>query len=51
MTLKSLCFKALECSQSCSAEEKKQCLKNGDGPLKCACMPGYQRSTNDKCEP
>ncbi|XP_075821866.1 mucin-13-like [Microtus pennsylvanicus] len=42
----------LECSRSCSAEERKQCLKNGDGPLKCACMPGYQRSTDDgKCEP
>ncbi|XP_057620627.1 mucin-13 [Chionomys nivalis] len=40
----------LECSRSCSAEEKKQCLKNGDGPLACLCMPGYQKSTGDKCE-
>ncbi|KAK7804310.1 hypothetical protein U0070_024693 [Myodes glareolus] len=47
----SSCVKALECPASCSAEDRKQCLKNGDGPLECACMPDYQKSTDGKCEP
>lgn len=40
----------LECPRSCRAEEKKQCLKNGNGALECVCMPGYQNSIDNKCE-
>ncbi|XP_028608111.1 mucin-13 [Grammomys surdaster] len=42
------CF-ATECSETCSAEEKKQCLKTDSGTMECVCMPGYQKA-NGKCE-
>ncbi|XP_034371410.1 mucin-13 [Arvicanthis niloticus] len=39
----------VKCSEPCSAEEKKQCLKADSGAMECVCMPGYQKA-NGKCE-
>ncbi|XP_041911755.1 mucin-13 [Arvicola amphibius] len=43
-------YTARECPGSCSAADRKQCLRRDSGALECACMPGYQKSTDDKCE-
>ncbi|XP_013206608.1 mucin-13 [Microtus ochrogaster] len=44
------CTTARECPGSCSAADRKQCLRRDNGALECACMPDYQKSTDGKCE-
>ncbi|KAL6064658.1 hypothetical protein STEG23_025585 [Scotinomys teguina] len=38
------------CPETCKAEDKKQCLVKGNGTPECVCMPGYQKTTDEKCE-
>ncbi|XP_076404869.1 mucin-13 isoform X2 [Peromyscus maniculatus bairdii] len=39
-----------ECPETCKAEDKKQCIIKNNGALECVCMPGYQKTTDEKCE-
>lgn len=39
-----------ECPETCKAEDKKQCIIKNNGALECVCMPGYQKTTDGKCE-
>ncbi|XP_052595860.1 mucin-13 [Peromyscus californicus insignis] len=39
-----------ECPETCKAEDKKQCLMKDNGAPECVCMPGYQKTTDEKCE-
>ncbi|XP_013370511.1 PREDICTED: mucin-13 [Chinchilla lanigera] len=42
---------ALQCSEDCRAENKKQCLKKSFGELECTCLPGYKKAeASNNCQ-
>uniref|UniRef100_A0A8C8TMA6 SEA domain-containing protein n=1 Tax=Peromyscus maniculatus bairdii TaxID=230844 RepID=A0A8C8TMA6_PERMB len=44
------CFRKCPCPETCKAEDKKQCIIKNNGALECVCMPGYQKTTDEKCK-